>query len=33
MTMNTCKTQQYNFYFWNEEWNINNINTNQNATI
>ena len=31
--MNNWKNQQNNFYFWNEEWNVNNVNNNQDATI
>lgn len=26
MNMSNWKSQQNNFYYWNEEWNINSIN-------
>lgn len=31
--MNNWKNQQHNFHFWNEEWNVNNVNNNQDASI
>ena len=31
--MNNWKSQQNNFYFWNEEWNNTNLNAQQNARI
>lgn len=31
--MRCWKNQQNNFYFWNEEWNNTNLNTDKDARI